>query len=114
MRHKQFFEQGDSGSLVCFEATGSPQFQDETVAYIFVEKLVSPRECQLEQHSQDNMYYCYHVSNVFDCTIGDSEIKPCLIPNSSVGRYATGTGIESYLFPQLSAPLNKYSKIVSN
>lgn len=90
-----FFEQGDSGSLVCFEATGSPQFQDETVAYIFVGKLVSPKECQLEQHSQDNMYYCYHVSNVFDCTIGDSEIKPCLIPNSSVGCYATGTGIES-------------------
>ncbi|CAC5363441.1 unnamed protein product [Mytilus coruscus] len=91
----QFFEEGDSGSLVCFEATGSPQFQNETVAYIFVGKLVSSKECQLAQHPQENMYYCYHVSNVFDCTIGDSEIKPCLSPNSSVGRYATGTSIES-------------------
>ncbi|CAC5365832.1 unnamed protein product [Mytilus coruscus] len=36
----EFAEEGDSGSLICFEATDSPQLSSESAAFIFVGKLL--------------------------------------------------------------------------
>ncbi|CAC5397125.1 unnamed protein product [Mytilus coruscus] len=80
----KFAEKGDSGSLICFEATGSPQFDGDTAAFIFVGKCNGEEYESVENESFPG--YCYQVSDVFNCSIEEiGNLEPIFQPNNSNG-----------------------------
>lgn len=80
----KFAEKGDSGSLICFEATGSPQFDGDTAAFIFVGKCDGEEYEPVENESFPG--YCYQVSDVFKCSIEEiGDLEPIFQPNNSNG-----------------------------
>ncbi|CAC5425106.1 unnamed protein product [Mytilus coruscus] len=69
----EFAEEGDSGSLICFEATDSLQLSYESAAFIFVGKCSSDQEYFPEEYKGDEFFeaYSYHVNDVCTCEISN-------------------------------------------
>lgn len=82
------FDEGDSGSLICFEETGSPHLDSDSAGFIFVGKAYLSNPSQDE--SENHWYYCYHVSKVFDKDVTKIDLEACLDPNEPVNRISTG------------------------
>ena len=88
------FDEGDSGSLICFEATGSPQLDSDSACFIFVGKEYPPKLSQAK--SENNWYYCYHVSKVFDQEVTNiDKFEACLDPNEPVHRISSGQMVQA-------------------
>ena len=91
---QRVFDEGDSGSLICFEATGSPHLDSDSAGFIFVGKSYPPKPSQDE--SENHWYYCYHVSKVFDQEITNIDnLEACLDPNEPVNSISTGQVVQS-------------------
>ncbi|XP_052082130.1 uncharacterized protein LOC127719848 [Mytilus californianus] len=89
----KFAKEGDSGSLICFEATGSPQFPGDTAAFIFVGKCNGEEYVSVENESFPG--YCYQVSDVFNCSIEEiGNLEPIFQPNNSNGTGSIQQGSE--------------------
>ena len=91
---QKVFDEGDSGSLICFEATGSPHLDSDSAGFIFVGKSYPPKPSQDE--FENHWYYCYHVSKVFDQKVTNIDnLEACLDPNEPVNSIATGQMVQS-------------------
>ena len=88
---QKVFDEGDSGSLLCFEATGSPHLDSDSAGFIFVGKAYPSQD-----ESENNWYYCYHVSKVFDQEVSNIDnLEACLDPNEPVNRISTGQMVQA-------------------
>ncbi|XP_052079308.1 uncharacterized protein LOC127717626 isoform X2 [Mytilus californianus] len=94
-RNAEFAEEGDSGSLICFEATDSPQLPGESAAFIFVGKCLSGKECFPEDFKENDIFagLGYHVNDVFECKVRN--LNPMLTPRNDNGSVQQGTGIQN-------------------
>lgn len=101
----EFAEEGDSGSLICFEATDSPQLSSESAAFIFVGKCLSGKELFPEEFKEKDLFAGleYHVSNLFECTTPN--LNPMLTPGYENGSVQQGAGIQF----QILSTLFKYN-----
>jgi hypothetical protein len=91
---QKVFDEGDSGSLLCFEATGSPHLDSDSAGFIFVGKAYLPNPSQDEY--ENHWYYCYHVSKVFDQEgTNIDNLEACLDPNEPVNRISTGQMVQT-------------------
>lgn len=93
-RTGEFAEEGDSGSLICFEATDSPQLPGESAAFIFVGKCLSGKECFPEEFKENDIFagLGYHVNDVFECKIRN--LNPMLTPGNDNGSVHQGAEIQ--------------------
>ncbi|XP_052079313.1 uncharacterized protein LOC127717631 isoform X1 [Mytilus californianus] len=90
----EFAEEGDSGSLICFEATDSLQLSCESAAFIFVGKCSSDQEYFPEEYKGDKFFeaYGYHINDVFTCEIPN--LNPIFTPRNEEGSVQQGVGIQ--------------------
>ncbi|CAG2207993.1 unnamed protein product [Mytilus edulis] len=93
-RNAEFAKEGDSGSLICFEATDSPQLPVESAAFIFVGKCLSGKECFPEELKEKDIFagLGYHVNEVFECKVRN--LNPMLTPGNANGSVQQGAGIQ--------------------
>ncbi|CAC5378515.1 unnamed protein product [Mytilus coruscus] len=90
----EFAEEGDSGSLICFEATDSPQLQCESAAFIFVGGCLSGEE-YVPMELEDKEVFAgliYHVNDVFKCMIRN--LNPMFTPGNADGSVQQGAGVQ--------------------
>ncbi|XP_076088475.1 uncharacterized protein LOC143058887 [Mytilus galloprovincialis] len=90
----EFAVEGDSGSLICFEATDSLQLSCESAAFIFVGKCSNNQEYFPEEYRGEEFFeaYGYHVKDVFTCEIPN--LNPMFTPCNEEGSVQQGAGIQ--------------------
>lgn len=90
----EFAEGGDSGSLICFEATDSLQLSCESAAFIFVGKCTSDHEYFPEEYRGTEFFeaYGYHIHDVLTCAIPN--LNPMFTPRNEEGSVQQGAGIQ--------------------